>query len=71
MTLNWSWLDEPRAEEAHATIDVVENEAAKVARERLRADPQRHEIVVRAKIGQLHFEEPLLEGPSIAGASSA
>ena len=50
------------AEQTHAPVGVAEDEAAKIAGERLRADPQRHEIIVRPEVGQLGFDEPFVQG---------
>ena len=54
-------VGEPRAEQAHAAVDVGEDEAAEVADERLRAGPHRDEVVVGAEVGELRLDEPLLQ----------
>src|ERR1041384_8167761 len=50
------------AEDAHAAVDVVEDEAAEVADERLGAKGHRDEVVVGAEVGDLLLDEPLLHG---------
>ena len=56
------------AEGANAEVGVVEDEAAKVAVERLRSDADGDEIVVRRQISELPFVEELLHREVAVGA---
>ena len=59
------------AEDAHAEVRVVEDEAAEVAVERLRADADGDEVVVRREVAQLPFVEELLQREVAVGARRA
>src|SRR6185369_17897270 len=59
------------AEEARADVRVAEDEAAEVAVERLLADADRGEVVVRREVAQLPFVEELLQRYVLAGAARA
>src|ERR1043165_2383472 len=61
-------IGEGVAEQAHAAVGVTEDEAAKVAGERLRAGADRHEVVIRSEIGEFAFYEPLLQRHESAAA---
>ena len=54
-------VGQARAEEADRPIQIAEDEAAEVARERLRAATDRDEVVVGAQVGNLRLDEPLLD----------
>ena len=61
-------VGKPRPEEADGAVRVAENEAAKVAHERLRTDPRGKEVVIRAGVGELALQEPFLQGKIVAAA---
>src|SRR5262249_47416816 len=59
------------AKEAHAAVDVAEDEAAEVADERLAARANGQKIIVGRQVGDLVFGEPLLQREERAIADGA
>ena len=46
------------SKQPYAAVDIGKDEAAEIADKELTTDPQRSEVVVRAEVRQLGFEEP-------------
>src|SRR5262249_46834710 len=54
-------IAERGAEQTNGAVGIVEQEAANIAAEELRADAHRGEVVVRAEIGELRLDEVILQ----------
>ena len=50
-------------EKTHRAVGVCKDETSEVAAEKLRARPNRNEIVIRTRVGDLGFIKPFLERP--------
>ncbi len=57
------------AKQTNAAVDVIEDEAAKIADKELAPGANRGEIVIRTGVGQLRFDEPFLKRQEIAIAA--